>query len=134
MQRIQLNTSAMGNDRLAVVRRVDAGVKRIIARAPHVAVYVFDFESNSWVRADIEGPIFLFERSTAPWHSMLVLNRLSQQNMQHFLHGDLELQNQEPYIIFRDPTAENPQPYGMWFKSAEDRANFWKHISINRIP
>ena len=66
---------------LAVLKRRDASITRVLDMAGHVVLYQFNEDSKAWDRKNVEGSLFVVERSSAPTHQFVVLNRLSSENL-----------------------------------------------------
>ena len=66
---------------LAVLKRRDANITRVLDMAGHVVLYQFNEESKAWDRKGVEGSLFVVERGSEPRHQFVVLNRLSSENL-----------------------------------------------------
>jgi hypothetical protein len=101
---------------LSVLQRQDPTVEAILATAAHVALY--SFQHQAWQRKDVEGSLFIVERSCFPHYQLVVLNRLSTENFCENLSPQLQMKANEPYLLFRN--ADN-EITGIWFYNKEEQ-------------
>ncbi|XP_076633136.1 decapping mRNA 1 [Colletes latitarsis] len=97
---------------VAALKRVDPYVKDILETATHVALYTFNAVNNEWEKTDIEGALFVYSRNGEPYNSVLIMNRLNTNNLVEPVTQGLDLQLQEPFLLYRN-TRYNI--YGIWF-------------------
>ncbi|KAJ1446679.1 hypothetical protein M885DRAFT_545563 [Pelagophyceae sp. CCMP2097] len=110
------------SDSLSALRRVDGRVVEVLAAATHTTLY--DFADGEWRRTGVEGPLFVVRRSSAPLHRLIVLNRLSMDNLVEGIDETLQVEVVERYLIFRRAGVDEGQKInGMWFHSLEEHAN-----------
>ena len=62
--------------------------------------------------------MFIVRRSESPHHRFIVMNRRSPENFVEDVDGDLAVQNQDPYIMYKNQLDEI---IGMWFFDAKER-------------
>ena len=72
---------------LRALQRIDPAIASIVAAATHTTLYTFC--DDEWQRGCVEGPLFVVSRSQTPRVRIVVLNRLSTDNLvedvdQHF--------------------------------------------------
>ena len=60
---------------LAALKRHDPYVSRILDSASQVALYLFNEAEDAWVKSDVEGTMFAYERSAAPFYGFTISNR-----------------------------------------------------------
>ncbi|CAM9967003.1 unnamed protein product, partial [Phaeothamnion confervicola] len=76
-------------------------------------------------RKDAEGSLLVVRRSTAPEHQMVVMNRLSYQNLTQPVTAALRVAINEPYLMFQstDPVyvVTHGKTHGIWFHSDAER-------------
>ncbi|XP_026478657.1 mRNA-decapping enzyme 1A-like [Ctenocephalides felis] len=102
---------------VTALKRVDPYAKDIIETARHVAFYSFNSEENEWERTNIEGALFIYSRNGEPYHGILIINRLNTSNLVEPVVKGLDLQLQEPFLLYRN---SNNCIRGFWFYDRED--------------
>ena len=60
---------------LAALKRHDPYVSRILESASQVALYLFNEAEDVWAKSDVEGTLFAYERSAAPFYGFTISNR-----------------------------------------------------------
>eukprot|EP00051_Salpingoeca_urceolata_P033283 m.500372 g.500372 ORF g.500372 m.500372 type:complete len:464 (+) comp60636_c0_seq1:201-1592(+) len=102
---------------LSALRRDDPCISKILGTSGHVTVY--DFQNNAWQRKDVEGTLFVYERSEQPYWGFYVMNRLHVDNVNQHILPELEFHVEEgPFIFYRTSKGEI---HGLWFYSDDDR-------------
>lgn len=104
---------------LAVLRRRDAAISRVLDMAGHVVLYHFDEDSKAWDRKNVEGSLFVVERSAAPTYQFVVLNRLSSENLVETIDENFQTELTEQFLLYRNAGSEI---LGVWFYSPGERA------------
>ncbi|CAK9812631.1 mRNA-decapping enzyme 1B [Anthophora plagiata] len=102
---------------VAALKRVDPYVKDILETATHVALYTFNAVNNEWEKTDIEGALFVYSRNGEPYNSVLIMNRLNTKNQVEPVTQGLDLQLQEPFLLYRNSRCNI---YGIWFYDKEE--------------
>ncbi|XP_015592702.1 mRNA-decapping enzyme 1A [Cephus cinctus] len=102
---------------VAALKRVDPYVKDILETATHVALYTFNAENNEWEKTDVEGALFVYSRNGEPYNSVLIMNRLNTNNLVEPVTHGLDLQLQEPFLLYRNSKCNI---YGIWFYDKEE--------------
>ncbi|XP_031827728.1 decapping mRNA 1 isoform X2 [Nomia melanderi] len=102
---------------VAALKRVDPYVKDILGTAAHVALYTFNGVNNEWEKTGIEGALFVYSRNGEPYNSVLIMNRLNTNNLVEPVTEGLELQLQEPFLLYRNSRCNI---YGIWFYDKEE--------------
>ena len=102
---------------VAALKRVDPYVKDILETATHVALYTFNAVNNEWEKTDIEGALFVYSRNGEPYNSVLIMNRLNTNNLVEPVTQGLDLQLQEPFLLYRNSRCNI---YGIWFYDKEE--------------
>lgn len=97
---------------LAAIQRSDPYAKDIINSSAHVAFYTFNTAENEWEKTDIEGALFIYSRSAEPFHSIFINNRLNTNSLVEPINGQIELQSQPPFLLYRN---ERARIRGFWF-------------------
>lgn len=102
---------------VSAIRRVDPLVKDLVDSATHVALYSFNGHKNEWDKTNIEGALFVYRRAENPLYSMFILNRNSPENLLEPVVKELDLQLQNPFILYKNKQG---LIYGIWFYNKED--------------
>lgn len=97
---------------LAAIQRSDPYAKDIINSSAHVAFYTFNTAENEWEKTDIEGALFIYSRNAEPYHSIFINNRLNTNSLVEPINGQIELQSQPPFLLYRN---ERARIRGFWF-------------------
>ncbi|KAJ3321816.1 mRNA-decapping enzyme subunit 1 [Boothiomyces sp. JEL0866] len=101
---------------LNVLRRYDSSIIHIIETSSHVVLYDFDPHSSQWKKRGIEGTLFLYERSEEPRFGFYILNRVGLENLQVDVTADLQFQQVDDYLMYKNETV-----HGIWIFGEEDR-------------
>jgi len=99
----------------AAVRRFDPYLKELVDTAKYVALY--SFVNNVWTKTNIEGSLFVYARSGEPKYNIVVLNRLDTKNLVQPITPELDLQRNEPYLLYRNSEGSI---FGIWFFDVAD--------------
>ncbi|KAI5710752.1 mRNA-decapping enzyme-like protein [Diaphorina citri] len=102
---------------VSAIRRVDPMVKDLVDSATHVALYSFNGHKSEWDKTNIEGALFVYRRVESPLYSMFILNRNSPENLLEPVVKELDLQLQNPFILYKNKQG---LIYGIWFYNKED--------------
>ncbi|XP_048463526.1 mRNA-decapping enzyme 1B isoform X8 [Rhincodon typus] len=97
---------------LAALQRQDPYIFRIVDVASQVALYTFSQRDNEWEKTDVEGTLFIYARSASPRHGFTIMNRLNVENRTEPITKDLDLQLQDPFLLYRNAQLSI---YGIWF-------------------
>lgn len=73
---MQIDMSNKGAMNLSVLRKIDENVLSIVAEASDTAIYKFDPAHTKWERHNVQGAAFITQNRQAPFHSLIVLNKL----------------------------------------------------------
>jgi len=111
-------TKSLQQLNLATLSRLDPAVVEVLGSSGHVAVYRFDDVSKTWHRKDAEGSLFIVKRSEQPLFRIIVLNRLSTDNLVEDIKANLLIQLNGPYLLYRNSVGETN---GIWFYEQADR-------------
>lgn len=107
------------------LRLVDPSLNLLQDHATHVVLYSFKPDSNEWEKVNIEGALFIYSRKTEPRYNMTIINRLNTNNLVEFLNGDMNLQVQEPFLLYRNGEGKI---FGIWFYSQKECAQISKTL------
>lgn len=102
---------------LAAVKRVDPYARDILEKASQVALYSFNGEKNEWKKTEVEGALFVYSRTGEPFHNILIMNRLSTQNLMEPVVQGLDIQRQEPFLLYRNTKCDIN---GIWFYDKDE--------------
>ncbi|KAM8830201.1 mRNA-decapping enzyme 1A [Synchiropus picturatus] len=102
---------------LAALQRQDPYINKLLDVTGQVALYNFNSKSNEWEKTEIEGTLFVYERSASPHHGFTIMNRLSTENLVEPINKDLEFQLQDPFLLYRNG---NLGIYSIWFYDKKD--------------
>lgn len=102
---------------VSALRGVDPYMKDILETATHVALYTFNADDNEWEKTDVEGALFVYSRKGEPYHSILIMNRLNIKNLVEPVTQGLDLQLQEPFLLYRNSSC---RIFGVWFYDKDE--------------
>ncbi|ORY49742.1 hypothetical protein BCR35DRAFT_272600 [Leucosporidium creatinivorum] len=88
------------------LRRHDPLIQEIMGSTPYVTVY-YNMGAD-WVKTGIEGPMFLFSRSSTPRYGFFVLNRQGLEYVQEFLTPESDVKVEGDFILY-EPHGEAGQ-------------------------
>ena len=60
---------------LTSLKRHDPYIEGILDTASQVALYLFNEPDDAWEKTDVEGTLFVYERSAAPYYGLTISNR-----------------------------------------------------------
>ncbi|KAJ1643806.1 hypothetical protein IWQ61_010487, partial [Dispira simplex] len=89
------------------LQRYDPTITRIIDQTSHVVIYYYDTQANRWEKEGVEGALFFYQRSVAPYYGFTVMNRVGLDNFSALFRPTLEIQLTTDFIIFRDVRGTN---------------------------
>ena len=98
-------------------RTCDGSIQLMLQSATHVVLY--EFKDNNWSKCGVEGTCFLVA-STKRVVQLIILNRNSANNFVMTVQTKLQVQDQDPFLIFQE-TLPVPRTLGIWFHSADER-------------
>ncbi|BGP57896.1 hypothetical protein JCM8202v2_005545 [Rhodotorula sphaerocarpa] len=96
------------------LQRHDPSIDRIVASTSYASIY--DNNGSGWVKTGVEGPMFLFSRTTAPHYGFFVLNRNGLEYVQEFLTPESEVQVGGEFILY-----ESGRDAGIWVFEEKER-------------
>jgi mRNA-decapping enzyme 1B len=119
---LNVNEQARKEANLRLLQRtMDRSISNILGSATHVVLYHFHQASQSWEKSNVEGSLFLAVRPSG--YLLVILNRNSPDNYPIELSRDFQLQQNDPYLIFKN-YEEGKQAAtirGIWFPNANER-------------
>jgi mRNA-decapping enzyme 1B len=119
---LNINEQARKEANLRLLQRsMDRSISDILVSATHVVLYNFDQASQSWEKSNVEGSLFLAARPSG--YLLVILNRNSPDNYAIELTSDFQLQNNDPYLIFKNYQEGKGTATirGIWFPNANER-------------
>ena len=96
--RMQTSNTKSAEYNLTVLKKHDPRITRVLHTAGHAVVYVYKEEEGAaspWERHNVEGALFVVERSAEPRHQLLILNRLSTDNLVENITADFSVEISE---------------------------------------
>jgi len=104
---------------LRLLQRTCCGeINDIVRTATHVVLY--EYVGDAWKKSNVEGSLFLTQ--TSETYKLVVINRNSNENFVMEVTSAMQMQHQDPYLIFKDQGSDNATRIrGIWFHSAEER-------------
>lgn len=106
---------------LRTLQRGDLSIADIIGSATHVCLYEFDQATSQWDKKQVEGSLFLVKRTDQPRFKLVILNRNSTDNFEVNVMPEFQLQNNDPFLIFRQKVGHQTIIQGIWFHSSPER-------------
>ncbi|CAE7796785.1 unnamed protein product [Symbiodinium sp. CCMP2456] len=107
---------------LEPLQQQDPDISQIVTYSKFVVAYFLqqDGTSPGWRKANIEGPVYLVRRKSAPLYQVIVKNQFSTSDLIDNLHPEWELDCQKNYIFYKieDPSK---QIRGLWFHNDAER-------------
>ncbi|KAK9895136.1 hypothetical protein P389DRAFT_89061 [Cystobasidium minutum MCA 4210] len=131
-KRLQLN--------LKVLQRHDPSIVEILDSTSYVVLYKYvpapnadaeDPADMQWVKTSIEGSMFVFRRTQAPYYGFFILNRHGVENFSHYLEDEANLELTPEYIIVQDG---EDQIKGIWVFEEDHRDRLGqKMLELSRL-
>lgn len=127
------------NISLKLLRDLDDRVERIIFQTPFVTAYELN-NNEQWVRAEIEGFLYIIQRNGAPCNSFILVNRKSEDHLIEYITPEFQVTLDSNFIFYHSmnmvtKTMNNIR--GLWFfdeKECLKSFDVIHAISINRTP
>merc|ERR1719263_1539154 len=112
----------MAQRMLETLQQTDPNIDHVVVHSKFVVVYMLhqDEPSPGWRKANIEGPVYLVRRRSAPRWQLLVKNQFSTNDLLDNLHPDWELDCQKNCVFYK---VEDPAKRirGLWFHDDQER-------------
>lgn len=100
----------------------------ILQTATHVVLY--EFKNNTWTKMGVEGSSFLAASGSAV--KLIILNRHSPDNFEMKVTKELQIQEQDPFLISHEPPPKGvtgaPRVRGIWFHNADERVAMTRKV------
>ncbi|PWN51298.1 PH domain-like protein [Violaceomyces palustris] len=114
-----------------VLRRHDPSITEIIESASFVVLYS---HQNEWTKTGVEGPMFLFRRSSPPYNGFFIMNRNGVENFSADMTPDDDLEITPEFIIYRPESSDNAI-YGIWIFEPSQRLSVGeKMLQLQQMP
>lgn len=110
---------------VSAIRLVDRLVCDIVDTATHVVLYEFNAQTYEWEKTNAEGALFIYNRNGDPRYSIIVLNRLNTENLVEPVDEGIDIQLQEPFLLYRNSRSEI---HGIWFYDRDECVRIAKTI------
>jgi hypothetical protein len=107
---------------LELLQGQDEEIDHIVAYSKFVVAYLLqqDGPNPGWRKANIEGPVYLVRRRSAPRYQLLVKNQFSTNDLLDTLHPEWELDCQKNYVFYKVEDASK-RIRGLWFHDDAER-------------
>ncbi|CAF0834176.1 unnamed protein product [Adineta steineri] len=105
---------------LQALQNRDPYITKIIDQAQRVCVYKFIAEKREWERKDLEGTLFVYERSCEPYHGFVILSTVSRETFVQIIKSSMEFKHSPNYEAFLQYKVDVGDIYGIWFISKND--------------
>eukprot|EP00928_Gymnodinium_smaydae_P069040 TRINITY_DN523_c0_g1_i2.p1 TRINITY_DN523_c0_g1~~TRINITY_DN523_c0_g1_i2.p1 ORF type:complete len:256 (+),score=57.93 TRINITY_DN523_c0_g1_i2:84-770(+) len=106
---------------LESLQQADADVDGLVITSKFVVAYFLQQGQNpGWRKANIEGPVFLVRRRSAPKYQLIVKNQFSTHDLVDNVHPDWELDCQPNYIFYKVEDSTK-RIRGLWFHDDAER-------------
>jgi len=108
-----------------LLQQQDPDVEHIVVWSQFVVAYHLQQEppNPGWRKANIEGPVFLVRRRSAPRYQLLVKNQMNNNDLVDIIHPDWELDCQTSYVFYKVEDAAK-KIRGLWFHQDSERQKF----------
>jgi len=106
---------------LVVLKKHDKRITRVLHTAGHAVVYVYKEDApggSPWERHNVEGALFIVERDCEPKYQLLILNRLSTDNLVENINPQFSIEVSEDFLLYKNDEGE---VLGLWFYNSVDR-------------
>jgi len=100
----------------------DSEISGLVFYSKFVVAYMLqqDGPNPGWQKANIEGPVYLVSRRSAPRYQLLVKNQFSTNDLLDNLHHAWELDCQKNYVFYK-VEDQSKRIRGLWFHDDAER-------------
>jgi transcriptional regulator of met regulon len=105
---------------LQALQNRDPYITKIIDQAQRVCVYKFIAEKREWERKELEGTLFVYERTCEPYHGFVILSTVSRETFVQIIKSSMEFKHSPNYEAFLQYKVDVGEIYGIWFISTND--------------
>jgi mRNA-decapping enzyme 1B len=121
---------------LRVLHRLDPQIVDLAITATHVVLYEFNLSTQQWIKKNVEGSLFVVNRSDVPRFKLIISNRNSTENLEVGITSTFQMQLREPYLIFRDSSSSSSGGgggtdeaiRGLWFHDGKEREQLHSYL------
>ncbi|GAA5866150.1 hypothetical protein JCM8547_000614 [Rhodosporidiobolus lusitaniae] len=114
---------------LATLKKHDASITAIVSSTSYASVY--ENRGEGWVKTGVEGPMFLFSRTTFPSYGFFVLNRQGLEYVQEFLTEESEVRVEGEFILF-EGGGDVDRATGIWVFEEKERVEVCQQMEALR--
>ncbi|KAM0747294.1 hypothetical protein T439DRAFT_329042 [Meredithblackwellia eburnea MCA 4105] len=119
---------------LKTLKRHDSKIEAIVSQSTYAIIYTSSEDDKGefeWVKTGVEGPMFLFQRSEAPYYGFIVINQKGMEYVYELLTPELDAVEEQGMIMFRTSVDED-RATGIWLHDAVDRQPMFKLIDQHK--
>ncbi|KJP86691.1 hypothetical protein AK88_03698 [Plasmodium fragile] len=113
-----------------MLKGIDIYITEIIMKSSFVTVYKMKEDELKWVRADIEGFLYIVRRSIKPTYRLIITNKKNENHLVQDIHGRINLSTDQNYIFYRVHNEESnlKSTYSLWFYSTEEKEKIYSML------
>ncbi|ANQ07092.1 Asparagine-rich antigen [Plasmodium coatneyi] len=113
-----------------MLKSIDIYITEIIMKSSFVTVYKMKEDELKWVRADIEGFLYIVRRSIKPTYRLIITNKKNENHLVQDIHGRINLSTDQNYIFYRIHNEESnlKSTYSLWFYSTEEKEKIYNML------
>ncbi|CAD6197173.1 unnamed protein product [Caenorhabditis auriculariae] len=104
---------------LAQIQKIDPCANKLLDKVPHTALYKFQKDKRSWMKTDIEGTMFVYQRCDRPFFSFLIANRQSPEDFIVPIGPNLQFKSDKKYLFI---CTQDCSINVLWFYEEDDCA------------
>lgn len=86
-----------------IQQSIDQYVVNILHTCKHAVLYDLNQSTQEWCKLEMEGPLFIVQRSIPPYYQLLLANRKSTDNYVQTITADAIVEVQEQYLFLTEP-------------------------------
>jgi len=111
---------------LRFLQRLDPAIVDILGSASHTVLYKWDDVTQTWEQCDVEGTLFVVQRSIPKHYQFVISNRSTTENVVTAIaQGELQMQLRPPFLIYR---CGNKDTRGIWMNNDIERSTIYELI------
>eukprot|EP00124_Ichthyophonus_hoferi_P000944 Ihof_evm5s41 gene=Ihof_evmTU5s41 len=124
-------SDAVQNSNIRSLQRKDPAISRILDTATHVVAYGYNKDNMAWEKKDVEGSLFVFERTAQPQFGFAIVNRQNPRDLMEVVSPDMKMKDADPYLYYRSPKGDI---IGLWFYDPEERCRITSFLTSLNMP
>lgn len=113
---------------VSALKLKDPYFKDILDMATHVALYNYNSDTQSWEKTEVEGAYFIYSRTKEPFYYALIMNRLNTSDHIEYIDENVELQLDEPFILYKNAQGKRHQVSNDKYRSEHYR---WSRLILD---